>query len=143
MPPDLLNHLQQAEHNRDCALFLLHQNNKWDWAITAAFYAALHFTNAAFLSENKPVPEKVDDNQTRHTLHATHVKNVFGNNCYRIYRKLMDASNDVRYIRDYSDSQNIPSLTYYSKKDAENLVNNQLQVLFTEVDNSASIDLKF
>lgn len=44
----LADHIRQANHNQECAKFMLGDTTMRDWAITAAFYSAIHFVEAGF-----------------------------------------------------------------------------------------------
>ena len=44
-----MSHIDQANHNEQCAQFLIDDSPQFrDWAITAAFYSAVHLAEASF-----------------------------------------------------------------------------------------------
>ena len=53
---DLADHINQAKHNEACAAHLLSEKTYRDWAITATFYAAVHFAESAFNSIEQEFP---------------------------------------------------------------------------------------
>ena len=140
--PDCISHLNQAKHNQACAQHLLQRSTWRDWAITAAFYAAVHFTQAAFLAENEPMPIRVDDGESQHAIQLKHVRKLFGDNSYRYYDKLSKASDRVRYLRRYNGADDIPSISYYTPEDARRFVTQDLENLFKEIDNRTSVNLR-
>lgn len=98
-------HVQQADHNKAVSVHLLGQESFHDWAITAAFYSAIHYFEAWIFNrpekhceENVPVNEK---GEARFTVHAWREKLVFGGlskEAFRAYRQLREASETARYL---------------------------------------------
>jgi hypothetical protein len=87
--PALDAHLSQAKHNESVALFLL-QHDYPDWAVTAFFYAALHYVEAVLAQNNQHSGNHpIRDNTIGRT---PSLKGI-----YREYRYLKTLSNDARY----------------------------------------------
>jgi len=135
MAPDFLDHLTQAKHNQDCANRFLMISTDRDWAITAAFYAALHFTLAGLICK-KIYSIPIGDERSLHAAQSKKIKEIFGSICYKDYQKLFFASDKVRYIRDYSgiSSNQIPSLNYFSQSDVNTFVKCSLPNIKQEIE---------
>jgi hypothetical protein len=100
--PDLPAHVAQAKHNEQCANFLLIQEHARyrDWAITAAFYAAVHLAEACFTTIPKTArtgsaADLADEG--KHTYRQRKIKEL-AFPAWRSYRKLQDASYNLRYL---------------------------------------------
>ncbi|MBK8030904.1 MAG: hypothetical protein IPK17_15705 [Chloroflexi bacterium] len=117
---DKTSHIAQAHHNQDFADFVLNQTPVHrDWAITAAFYAAVHFTEACFAAvpsiqhtETAPDRGKLD----KHAYRQEKIRKL-APSAYKNYRKLREASQDLRYL----DPTKTLS-TYYTGTVAEDYV---------------------
>lgn len=86
-------HLIQADHNRDCARMLTANPPAAyrDWAVIAAFYAALHYLEALLTTTEE-----------KHSLgsHADRVKlaGTYLGSAYFTYWNLYQTSRDLRYL---------------------------------------------
>ena len=83
-------HVAKAEGN---AFFSRQQNNPfWDWAVTANFYAPLHYVQAYFASRVpaiNPATHRLRDSRIHADAKLTAI--------YVDYRQLEDDSRDARY----------------------------------------------
>lgn len=122
----LIDHLHQAKHNAACAAKLLNEKAYRDWAIPATFYAAIHFAEAGFTatdvghSENKGAQA-----DSPHDVREQLVREKFGNTCWRSYRKLREASRNVRYLPDWQIKSGT-ALEYYQHTDAVRFLTEEL-----------------
>lgn len=138
---DLVDHVAQAKHNLDCASKLLNDTQCRDWAITAAFYAAVHFAEAGFTAtEIGHSDAKRPQNEEPHSYRARLVREKFGDACYRSYRKLRVASYNVRYLADWSARPGM-SLDYYTQADAARFVTVELPAIWQEIQSTLRVDL--
>jgi hypothetical protein len=126
---DYLDHIHQAEHNENFGKLLLAQHAPYyDWLITVSFYAAIHYVEAAFNQDSNIkhtetcTPEGVSVHNHRQEL----VRQKYGKECWKSYRKLREASEDVRYLVVGQIGQ---ATQYYKFKDAENFFKNHLAVV--------------
>ena len=113
-------HINLALHNEQACGYLNNSNHYFDWVITSAFYAALHFVSAVIFPveyDNEGEKETVNDIGTyrdfvgsRENKHKLMTDLVYSN-CRGIgysYRALLDLSYAARYettchARLYSD----------------------------------------
>jgi hypothetical protein len=131
---ELVDHTNQAIHNADCARDLV--NTKyWDWAITAAFYSAVHLVEAGFLSfpEIQHTPSHLPGSESPHTYRQNKVKEKFGYACFESYRKLRSASQNVRYLIPPSSEIGIAT-DYYPQTIAVSFVNRDLNIIKQEIE---------
>jgi hypothetical protein len=123
---DLLSHIEQANHNENCAKHLLTQPKApfRDWAITAAFYCAVHLAEACFSTRNDightdTAPDR--GSEEKHHYRSRKIRELASKSAYQSYRKLSEASYHVRYLAmTNKDRQTI--LEYYGAKEARQLV---------------------
>ena len=126
---DLLEHLNQAHHNERCAQYILDSQPKYrDWAITAAFYAALHYADACY-----SLPGKADE-ASAHTVRARQLEGKC-RAAFLIYRKLDDASRNVRYLRGSGSWQRV-----YSEENVKTLLDSLVKFR-QELEKETKIDL--
>lgn len=115
------NHLRQAEHNERLAAQLNAdlQLRHWDWLITIAFYAAVHYVEAAFFFIDEIVHTETACKDTdRHAFRATQVRHHLGDGCWRSYRKLQIASYNVRYLALAEQQPANTAIQYYPLDEA-------------------------
>ncbi len=129
----LVEHVAQAKHNLLCATKSLQDGECRDWTITAAFYSAVHFAEAGFTSidvghseSNRP------QNEEHHAYRGRLVREKYGDTCYRSYRKLQEASYNVRYLALWSSRPGV-GLDYYSQADARKFVEQELPLIRREI----------
>jgi hypothetical protein len=139
--PSLVTHISQANHNEDCANLLLSTAPRYrDWAITAAFYAAVHLAEAAF-STRRDVghTETALDRKDRekHQYRQDKIREL-ARPAYASYRKLYNASSVVRYLVVGDDKL---ARDYYSSEDARRLVTVHLPTVRQELENAFGIRL--
>lgn len=129
---DYLDHIHQAEHNEKFGEHLLSQLPQFrDWLITVSFYAAIHYVEASFAQKpdightETRAPEEVSQHQFRQEM----VRREFGNECWKSYRKLRDASRNVRYLVLGLKGKPGIATDYYNLGDAGNFFRNDLRVV--------------
>ena len=138
---DFIDHVGQAKHNLSCAKKFLDDNRCRDWAITAAFYSALHFVEAGFTITNIIHTDlNRPQNESPHTFRMREIKNEFGKKCWFSYRKLFDASYNVRYLALWN-SKTGEALSYYSQNDVKSFIENELGVIRREIQTISGLDL--
>jgi hypothetical protein len=131
--PDFLEHLRQAKHNQACSVFLIENKLEFrDWAITSAFYAALHYTEACYPITGAHSGKNVDD-----TLHRKRgeVLQQRAPTAYREYRTLERACSEVRYLKLVAWRQ------YYNEANATNLVKVTLPAFLVHLQRESGINL--
>lgn len=138
---DFIDHVNQAKHNLMCAEKFLANSQCRDWAITAAFYSALHFVEAGFTTTNILHTDfRRPQDESLHTYRMRQVKDKYGKECWLSYRKLFDASYNVRYLALWN-SQMGGALDYFNHNDAKNFIEKELGVIRREVQTISGIDL--
>ena len=138
---DLVDHVAQAKHNLDCATQFIRDTQCRDWAITAAFYSAVHFAEAGFTSTNIGHSDaKRPQDEEPHAYRERLVREKYGDTCYRSYRKLRVASYNVRYLADWR-SRTGTGLDYYSQTDAEKFLTVELPQVRQEIQWTIGVNL--
>jgi hypothetical protein len=98
----LVDHLRQAQHNEALAGDLTsHGGLKYrDWLITISFYAAVHYVEAFFttLPAIGHTESSCPAGQGRHRFRQDKVREHLNKTAWDSYRKLRNASEDVRYL---------------------------------------------
>lgn len=130
--PSLIDHVHQAKHNTACADKFLNQCNCQDWAITAAFYAALHYVEAGFTTINHI------GHCMGHREREEHLRREF-NSCYKSYRKLSMACHTSRYLNPHHPGV---AINFYSQSDVAKLVNDDLTTVRDQVQKAAGVNLR-
>jgi hypothetical protein len=112
--PSANRHLRQAQHNEFFAGHLLAQDGVpfSDWAVTAAFYAALHYVNHYFMRTAGVAPGS-HDLRTSYLNRDSHAKSIAGE-----FQMLRDRCDEARYYCRCPTSQVIRAL-----------LDNELQVI--------------
>jgi hypothetical protein len=84
-------HKQRAEHNE----FLRDEldNPFWDWAVSATFYAAVHYVEAYLAKCNPPVHSRNHDYRDSHILRDAKIRIIYDD-----YKLLKTESHDARYL---------------------------------------------
>jgi len=98
-------HIQQADHNRAVSSHLLQQDSFHDWAVTAAFYSAIHYFEAwLFDRSERHTEENVPSNkdgELQYTVHGWRERLVHKSlpkEAFKAYRQLKEASETARYL---------------------------------------------
>jgi hypothetical protein len=143
---DLVSHIEQAKHNEKCAYFLMEKAPEFrDWAITAAFYAAVHLVEACFTSRSEightEVAQDRASNEEKHRFRSRKVREL-ANNAYPSYRKLFEASYNVRYLTKSSSGGQQSAIQYYDEAAARKLVHEDLVKVRTELEKAFELNLK-
>ena len=117
------NHLRQAEHNKNLAAQLETDSNlrHWDWLITIDFYSAVHYVESAFFFTDIVHTETACQDGDKHAFRSQNVRKHLGNECWRSYRKLQQASYNVRYLALANAQPTDIAIKYYSLNDAKNM----------------------
>jgi hypothetical protein len=131
---DYYDHIRQAEHNEALGEILATQLQRYrDWLITVSFYAAIHYVEADFAED--PVIKHSEtskwEGETPHDCRQRLVKRKYGRDCWKSYRKLREASRDVRYLARAIPPRRKPgtALDYYTQQDAEYFFRHHLKVV--------------
>ena len=117
-------HLAQARHNAELAKLLAVDMVYKDWVITATFYAAVHYVEAALGKRFGWHGENVSD-ISPHIARLKKLKEKYSLGCQNAYRSLYEASKDVRYLR-------VPP-SYYTDDAAREFLNNDLATIRKEL----------
>ncbi|MBP8972983.1 MAG: hypothetical protein KBH93_03840 [Anaerolineae bacterium] len=135
---DLISHIEQARHNEECANFLLENAPEFrDWAITAAFYAAVHLVEACFTSRRdightETARDRAQDEE-KHRYRARKVREL-ARGAYDSYKDLYEASSNVRYLT--------KPIEYYDQEAAQKFVRKHLLNVRTELEKAFGLNLK-
>ncbi len=134
---NLPDHVAQAKHNLACAAKFLQDGTCNDWAITSAFYSALHFAEAGFaFTEIEHTESSCPRDEDRHSYRERMVRKKFGEPCWRSYHKLRNASFNVRYLAMWDSGQVGTALSYYSPQDVTQFVKRELSMVRAEIQKS-------
>jgi hypothetical protein len=130
---DYLDHIKQAEHNEAlCEILLANQSYHRfrDWIVTVTFYAAIHYVEASFAQDRK-IQHSELNKPTGISLHDHRedlVRLKYGDETWRVYKRLREASQLVRYLSLYRIGT---GSDYFSLKTAENFFRHDLSVIKT------------
>jgi len=132
-------HIKQADHNRQVALALLQQEPFHDWAITAAFYSAIHLFEAWLYHRGPkhsetdiPRDDKGDLKFSPHAWREKLVTDRLPRHAFKDYRHLKESSETARYLslpRSAGPGANwtpTGAWEHLSLDDARRMVNNHL-----------------
>lgn len=135
--PDWTQHSSQAEHNADCAKAMLKDPRFLDWAVIAAFYAALHFVEVGrqFIADDS-LNGLPDDDESLHIQRQNFVEKHVGHDCYVSYRKLRIASENARYLNSIGTHPG-PMNLVFRKPNVEKLINEDLEFVRSEVEKAS------
>lgn len=137
---DLISHINQANHNEDCALFIIDNAPDYrDWAITATFYAAVHLVEACFTTRRDiGHTESASGGREKHSFRREKVR-ILANRAYHPYRKLFEASNNVRYLTSTKSAK--IAVQYYSEAEVRRFVKEHLVEIRTELEKAFNVNL--
>lgn len=102
-------HLAQAKHNEDVADLLVEAGSTHDWAITAAYYAAIHYVESWLYDFMKPEDKKHtetsvplrENKEPKHSMHNWRqiiVEDNLAEETAQSLRKLKITSDQARYL---------------------------------------------
>jgi len=137
---DLVSHIKQSKHNLECAEKLLRLPHAHDWAITACFYAAIHYVEAGFIAIYEKTSNQMRSTRegTPHAIRQDLVGETFGADCFLKYRDLREASFNVRYLE---NSQSLdydhPAEGIFSKQAASEFITIDFSIIYEAVKNEA------
>lgn len=83
-------HVQKAEYNEQCAVFIAELTPYVDWAVVVLYYAAVHYVDAVLAISASHPP-------THAHRHAQIQRNATLQKIYREYRLLEAVSRNARY----------------------------------------------
>jgi hypothetical protein len=141
---NFIDHVNQAKHNLHCANKFFTGINCRDWAITAAFYSAVHFAEAGFdtIDDIQHSEKKKPADETHHAFRTRVVKEEFGRQCWESYRKLSEASHNVRYLGLWLQSDREgTAFSYYSQSDVKQFIKKDLEKVRTEIQTKTGFNL--
>ena len=129
---DFLEHIWQAHHNQQYATLTLTTHSAYrDWAITCAFYAALHFAEACFTTQaDVRRPETVEPHAFRASTISNRAKTAF-----KSYMRLQTACWNVRYLARGTWQER------YDVADAEKYVKDDLPRCRAELERAFGVNL--
>jgi len=140
------SHINQAKHNKACANLLLEKSPEYrDWAITAAFYAAVHLAEACFTSHDSILhTDTASDRGEKEGMHGYRARKVreLAPDAYVSYRKLREASSNVRYLTKLGSGGKQIAVDYYDESAARILIQGDLQKILTELEKAFGVNLK-
>lgn len=123
-------HLRQARHNEAFAAQLAADTALpfFDWLITVCFYAAVHYAEALFYFQPGIVHTEsaCPAGEVRHAYRARMLRQIAGHKCWHSYRKLLDASYNVRYLGLAMQHPNQIAVQYYTRADARRMYSEML-----------------
>jgi len=139
-------HLAQADHNREVARFLT-APPRHDWAITAAFYASVHYFEAWLFDQPEQHSETSvptgADGRLRYTVHAWRerlIQKALSKDAFTSFRKLHENSEIARYLNLFQVGRGAPpswtpapAPSYFSPSQAQTLVEKDLERFRTAV----------
>jgi len=131
---DFLEHLWQAKHNQQFATSTLTTRPDFrDWAITSAFYSALHYAEACFSTRRDIPTPNIDEN-----LHAFRLQLIKyeAPRAQGPYRRLQNACWDVRYM-----TTRIRWTEIYTVEKARELVTGDLPRCREELERAFGVNL--
>ena len=138
--PDLIHHVDQAGHNRGCATHLIDSGAApalcHDWAVTAAFYSAVHYVEAGFTSG-------VTGHTYSHKVRNRRIPDLYGKKCWKSYRKLYNASSIARYLNPSGSRRSVGCAAhrYFTLDQAKGFVTDELAVVKQEVERMTGVNL--
>jgi hypothetical protein len=131
----LLTHKEQAEHNEKVAISLS-ETEFFDWAITCAFYSALHYVEAKFASIPEVEHSEVLYQKSRIKMDAEDVKmsvhtfreiliGKYFKSIRSQYSQLRTSSEMVRYLETTHDK---PAFKFINKETAKRLIQGLISI---------------
>jgi hypothetical protein len=102
-------HLAQARYNEALARELIEEYG--DWAITVAFYAAVHYVEAKFAT--RQMHTRSDEG---HRVRTKRLGIISTLECFLAYKNLRTASNHVRYLELWEERGERLAHEYYSEE---------------------------
>lgn len=125
---DWITHLTQAQHNTEFAQQTLNNHPDFrDWAITAAFYAAVHYVEACFYKDKKIKHTEDAAPKAGLAQHTFRLETLKDNakSVYVHYKILYTACMDVRYLENFGSPPK-DWQSFFTEADVKNLVEKRL-----------------
>jgi len=141
-----MSHIDQANHNEQCARFLIDDAPEYrDWAITAAFYAAVHLAEASFFTHSDIGHSATAKDRGGAEIHRYREGKIreLANSAYPSYRKLREASQHARYLaRSRGSSTTHQSMMdYYGESVVRNFIEKDLPKVRDELEKAFGVNL--
>lgn len=137
--PSFSDHIAQATHNEDFALFLKGNLQYKDWLITVCYYASLHYIEAKFAGMSDiqhstlNIPKNPVIGKDKYSVHSWRnqlIKKHLPSQVFICYRKLEENSQTARYL-DINRSGSASS--YFTDQDALHMFDKDLQTIKQEL----------
>ncbi len=97
--PSSQQHLEQADSNEKLAQILCDGDGHYDWAVTVAFYSALHYFEAYLVRKgHNTVLESEKAETGAHKIRRKKAKQLLPDEQAAIYIKLQQQSESARYF---------------------------------------------
>lgn len=107
--PSKQAHAAAAKRNQGTLEYLLKDDAHLEWAVTVAFYKALHIVEASLATKQPGCVEHTDDHKSRNRLLKTTIR---FQHIWKMYRPLFEASLIARYLR---ENENGPTYEVFDK----------------------------
>jgi hypothetical protein len=134
--PSCRDHIIQAIHNEEFAIFLKSHLKYKDWLITASFYAAIHYIEALFFNipgirhSEQSIPTNQGRRYSVHTWRENLIRSQFPTTVYVNYRKLRTNSQIARYL---NLKQSGTASDFFSDQDALRFLDRDLARIKEEI----------
>ncbi len=128
-------HLRQARHNESLARQLLASLEYKDWIITATFYAAIHYVEAAFFQNPKIVHTEISKPRNyKGSYHDYRTEMILENYSFKVwqsFRKLYEQSRIARYLHFPAEREFLekPVQEYFSNSDVKGFFQRDLATI--------------
>jgi len=124
--PTAAEHIEKAQRNEEAARLI--QASYPEWAVTALFYAAMHYVEALFFTQTtkRPLPKHYDSHAKRRIAIRERASRIFND-----YNTLFDDSWVARY--EYEQ---------FLSNDVDNLRDNEFEAVKSYVINRLPLDLR-
>jgi hypothetical protein len=121
-------HLDQARHNTELAQYLAQDMVYKDWVITAAFYAAVHYVEAAFAKRGWHGDQTGGESPHIWRLNQLRQRKEYPTDCWKAYKSLYESSRKVRYLLLWQETSSVAN-SYYSDDDVRQFLTEDLQTI--------------
>jgi len=132
-------HLSQARHNEEVADRLISDPPYHDWAITAGFYAAIHYFESWLFNKPEQHSETSRPKNPNGSLPSVHawrlhlIQQKLTPEAFKSYEKLKVSSENARYLDFPNALANFTAFDYFTPTEAEKLVRKNLGVFKGEL----------
>lgn len=136
-------HIRQANHNEACARHVMGSDDQYrDWAITAAFYAAVHLAEATFYEIPRVKHSDQAWDRGKRDPHGYRIDKIrdIAKGAYKSYKKLYNASRHVRYLTYMAEGGQFGP-AYFTESDAQTLIDIHLETVRSELEKATGTSL--